>query len=161
MLLPLFLTVGAVTLSYFFRMDVFCSAWYAPAVEVVLIAPVESSEPIIDSAHVSMGKDVEAESILKMKIYTGLEPDSSDESSVQLNWQPCSSRENVNVEASAVAGSFWQAVRAVTEIKGNKRDILKLIIDDSRIGEFDDMFDFSQVMVRLNVPNILMLIKLC
>ena len=150
MLLPVFLTLGAIGLHYFSRMDVFCSSWYAggPA-EVVLTAPIELkdvSNPIADNEHVSMGKSVEAESIRKMKVYTGLESDSDDDSSVQLNWQPAvSSRDNVSVEASAVAGSFWQAVRATADIKGSKMDILKLIMNDSRIGEYDDMFDFSKV----------------
>ena len=151
MLTPLILTIGAVLIHYFINMETFpFCPWYLglpTCSEVIPPTAVASSvsSPIVDTENVRMGKLVESESIHRMKVYAGLEKETDDEPLVGLNWQPCSSRENVSVDASAVIGSFWQAVRAVTEVKADKFDVLKLVIDDSRIGEFDDMFDFSQV----------------
>ena len=36
-------------------------------------------------------------------------------------------------------------------MKANKNSLLKLLTDDSRMGEFDDMFDFFQVCVYVCV----------
>lgn len=137
------------TLS-FSQMDVL--QWYAgePAVRGVVNAPEESgdiSNPIEDSENIRTGEDVEAESVDVMRIYVGLETDCDDDSCVQLHWQPAvSSRDNVSVAACVVAGSSWRAVRGVADIKGSKMDILALVMNDSRIGEYDDMFDFSEVI---------------
>ena len=163
MLSPVSLTIGAVLIHFFVNnMDTFpfCPWYVGGPVCSVAVSPVTVS-PIVDTENVKIGKVIESESIHRMKIYTGLDKETKDEPLVGLNWQPCSSRDNVRVDASPVIGSFWQAVRAVTNIKADKFDILNLVIDDSRIAEFDDMFDFSQVSLHYIYFYFYWPIKLC
>ena len=124
-----------------------CS-WYFGGPGCDLVSPADSSNPnpIIDSEQVRLGKCAERESLQRMKSYSGFADDSDDELKVNMKWLTSISREGVSVESSAVIGSFWQAIRATTEIRGEKMAILNLLMDDSRIREYDDVFDFSQVI---------------
>lgn len=95
---------------------------------------------------IRIGTDIEVASIERMKFFLGLMGNDSAETPVEhLQWQLSSTKDKIQVEESMVPGSIWQAVRAYTAVKADKMDILKLIMDDSRIHEYDDMFDFSKV----------------
>ena len=95
---------------------------------------------------IRIGTEVETVSIERMKTFLGLKcSDCAQEPTEQLQWQLSSVKDKIQVEESIVLGSIWQAVRAFTVVKADKMDILKLIMDDSRIYEYDDMFDFSKV----------------
>jgi hypothetical protein len=93
-----------------------------------------------------LGKNIAKESIKYLQIYNGRLQNDSNEPSLDLNFEPFNSRDDVNVETSAVTDSIWQAIKAVTNIKIDKMEILKLLSADGRMGEYDDMFDFSQVI---------------
>lgn len=81
-----------------------------------------------------------------MKHFLGLQcSDNFQTPSDQLQWLFSSLKDKIKVEESTVLGSIWQAVKASTVVKANKMDILALIMDNSRIHEYDDMFDFSKV----------------
>lgn len=95
---------------------------------------------------IRIGTEVEIASIEKIKLFLGLQcSDNFQTPSDQLQWQFSSLKDKIKVEESIVLGSIWQAVKASTVIKANKMDILTLIMDSSRIHEYDDMFDFSKV----------------
>jgi hypothetical protein len=64
---------------------------------------------------------------------------------LNIDWQPKGSKKGVSVESSMVSGSNWQAIKAVTGMRADKNSIVKLIMNDNRMGEFDDMFDFARV----------------
>jgi hypothetical protein len=44
-----------------------------------------------------------------------------------------------------VTDSIWQAVKAKKIICASKEDIRRLVTDDSRMAEYDDMFDCAKV----------------
>jgi hypothetical protein len=107
---------------------------------------------------IRIGTEVEVVSIEKMKVFLGLQCfDNFETPSDQLQWQLSSLKDKIKVEESMVLGSVWQAVKASTVIKANKMDILTLIMDNSRIHEYDDMFDFSKV--QQHTMNLLLLIS--
>jgi hypothetical protein len=98
----------------------------------------------------SVGKDLEVKSIQRMKEYLGIAERSIGKCELGLDWKPYASRENVDVQASAVIGSFWQAIQGSGNIKEDKMKILALLIDDGRIGEYDDMFHFATLLMKVN-----------
>jgi hypothetical protein len=49
---------------------------------------------------------------------------------------------------------FIQAIKAVCAMHADKHTILNLLIDNSRMGEFDDMYDFGTVRSLLTLSNI-------
>ena len=67
-----------------------------------------------------------------------------------VDWQSKGSRHGVCVESSMVAGSTWQAVRAVSRMTSDKQSILQLLIDDSRMHQFDNMFDFAVPLIKVD-----------
>ena len=62
-----------------------------------------------------------------------------------LDWIRKVSKGAVTVDTSLVTGSTWQAIRGKMSIQANPEKIRDLLINDDRIGEFDDMFDFYKV----------------
>ena len=95
-------------------------------------------------------QEVAAASVAFMKLYLCLEKESAGIPSLQLDWQQRVSKKNMVVFSSMVAGSHWQAIRAVTTVRADKAAILALLLDDARIGEFDDMFDFLTPLVKID-----------
>ena len=89
------------------------------------------------------------EALHLMKVYLGLEELKPDEPALALDWKEKKKERTTTVYGTTVAGSTWNAVRAVGQVRANKADILKLLIDDKRIGEFDDMFDSVTVRCSL------------
>ena len=89
------------------------------------------------------------EALHLMKVYLGLEELKADEPALALDWKEKKKERSTTVYGTTVAGSTWNAVRAVGQVRANKADILKLLIDDKRIGEFDDMFDSVTVRCSL------------
>jgi hypothetical protein len=109
------------------------------------------------------GKQICEIGIRLLKVYLGLEGQydlslvkkrsgSKEECETPLNidWQSKGNKKGVSVESSMVSGSNWQAVRAVTGMRADKHSIVKLIMNDNRMGEFDDMFDFATLLVRID-----------
>ena len=97
---------------------------------------------------ISKGLFVASEAFSLYRLYLGI--DSDDNGKLTLDWQFKDKKKGVSVCASMVNGSTWQAIKACTYIKTKKEKLLQLLTDDSRISEFDDMFDFCQFVVRIN-----------
>lgn len=76
-----------------------------------------------------------------LKVYLGLEQQGDDEVPLGLDWKEKKREKTVVVSGTSVTGNTWNAVRAVGCVRASKEEILKLLLNDQRIGEFDDMFD--------------------
>lgn len=94
-----------------------------------------------------IGSEVEAASIKRMKFFVGLDENNAIITPPGLLWQPFSSKDNIDVKDAFIEGSIWQAVKASTRVNADRMKILDLIMDDNRIHEYDDMFDFSKVCI--------------
>ena len=114
-----------------------------------LSSPSPSPSSPDDHAFAREGREVAAASVACMRLYLGLEKESAGTPALQLDWQQRVTKKNMVVYSSMVAGSHWQAIRAVTTIRADKAAILALLLDDARIGEFDDMFDFLTPLVKI------------
>ena len=99
-------------------------------------------------ARVTAGRRLSQIAVDMFQVYVGRKVVAGVE--LGLDWAVKGSQTGVTVEASAVCGSNWNAVRARGVINGSKEDILKLLTDDNRIGEFDDMFDFCQFLLNVD-----------
>lgn len=98
--------------------------------EVVDILRVSPSTSLTDHAVA-----VEAKQLLKQ--YLGLTP--IFEPQLQLEWQVKVSTQNITVETSMVPASTWQAIRSKSYIRADREQIVSFLLDDTRIGEIDDM----------------------
>ena len=65
---------------------------------------------------------------------------------ITFDWVNKYNKKGVDVYTSVVAGSAWQALQATCMMKAYKYDILDILMDDNRIGEYDDMYDFSTMI---------------
>ena len=65
-----------------------------------------------------------------------------------FEWVEKMNKKGVVVHSSAVVGSTWLAIKALTTVDADANTTLKFLLDDSRIGSFDDMFDTFEV----NIP---------
>ena len=71
--------------------------------------------------------------------------------SMNLCWQQRASGKKIVVESSMVEGSIWQAIKATTYIVAPRDDIVRLLVDDDRLGEFDEMVDRIQVRMLVAI----------
>lgn len=65
---------------------------------------------------------------------------------MSLDWQLKASKSHTNVFSSSVSGSSWNAIKAVTVMQTSPKSLLSVLIDDSRMSEYDNMFDYAQVI---------------
>jgi len=65
---------------------------------------------------------------------------------ITFDWISKYNKKGVDVYTSVVADSAWQALKATCMMKANKYDILDMLMDDNRLGEYDDMYDFSTMI---------------
>ena len=71
--------------------------------------------------YVLEGLNIAHASIRLHKVYLGLESDvTSLGTSLSLDWQQRVAKKNLTVSSTMVAGSHWQAIRAVTTMQANK-----------------------------------------
>lgn len=99
------------------------------------------------SEKLRVGGEIEAAAVKRTKLFLGLEKEVEGDKPIGLSWQPSSIKDKIKVEESLVDGSIWQAVKAVTIVNADKMDVLDLLLDDDRIKEYDEMFDFSEVHI--------------
>lgn len=55
--------------------------------------------------------------------------------------------------SAEVPGSTFNAVRATSVLKVTKKEIVKLLMDDSRVSDFDDMLDSFTILARISPYN--------
>lgn len=77
------------------------------------------------------------ESLSLLKQYLGIQP-----SEIEFKWTQQNNKSGITVYSSPIPGSPMFAVRAKTVFPGvDKHQLITLLTDDSRMGEYDDMFD--------------------
>lgn len=96
------------------------------------------------------GIAVSTEAKRLIQVYLGTMKQKENLPSLMLDWQTRDKKKGVSVQTSPVAGNNWNAIKATTIINSKKEVILNLLLDDNRIGEFDDMFDTCKFLVRIN-----------
>jgi hypothetical protein len=87
-----------------------------------------------------------------MLIYLGLENDPAHPLMAQLGieWQEKGRKDKTRVYACSFPGNPWRAVKSITSFQASLEDILALLLDDTRIQEFDEIFDNFQPILRLD-----------
>jgi hypothetical protein len=89
------------------------------------------------------GKLLAAEARQLMKIYAGIEDDPLKpfKDSLGIEWVEKIHRGKTRVFSCQLQGHPFKAFKSVTSFNVSKADILDLLLDDTRIGEFDELFD--------------------
>lgn len=62
-----------------------------------------------------------------------------------LEWILRLTKSGISIYSSPVANSTWQALRATIMIESDVKTLVSLLTNDSRIDEYDDMFDSYEV----------------
>ena len=89
------------------------------------------------------GKEIGRKATLIMKVFLGLEEDTED--SYCLKWGKETLRDGIAGRSSPVVGNTWNAVIAKTRVAASQSALFDLLFNDSRITEYDDMFDTYKV----------------
>lgn len=92
-----------------------------------------------------LSADLVKNSLHMLKVYLGIE----HEQGMNFKWVSQSSKKAITIYSSPIAGSSMHAIKAKTMLKGvSVSDLIKLLTDDSRMGEYDDSFDGTDVSKR-------------
>lgn len=94
---------------------------------------------------------VAEESRSYLEIYLGRKKDPAGV--LKFDWQSRAKKSGIEVFGSAVPGSAWNAIRATATMRAHRKNILALLIDDSKIGYYDDMFDSCEVKMSYCLTN--------
>ena len=112
------------------------------------------TESVSPESYVEEGMNVASTSIALMKIYLGLGMEEQESknilASMQLDWQQRTRTKTMNISTTMVKDSTWNAIRAITTMHSDIKQIVDLLIDDNRINEFDDMVDFIVPLVNVD-----------
>jgi len=144
------------------------------AAAVVEPAPADIPDPA--RPFVAESAAVAAAAVALMKVYLGLEAEPPGTEPLRLDWQQRAADKGIVAYTTMVAGrwgsvyslqpsscgthnntpffpfcSSWQAIRAMTVVGAGKDIVMKLLLDDGRIGEFDDMFDHITPLVQVGL----------
>jgi len=60
---------------------------------------------------------------------------------MDLQWTDKGGKAGIKVHNTKVPGSDWCAIKGTVTLQADKHDIRKLLTDDARCGEYDDMYD--------------------
>lgn len=69
-----------------------------------------------------------------------------------LEWNLRMSKNNISIYSAQVPNSTWNALKANIVMNTDIDTLKKLLLDDSRIGEYDDMFDTCEVSILNTFP---------
>jgi len=121
------------------------------------LAPVPESLLLTDKNGKSKGSlglagaTLAFEALRKFRLYLGLDPSrAAHVSEMGVDWQLKVAKPSINVFTTMIAGNSWQAIKAVTVMRADKMSIVKLLTNDSRLGEYDDMFDFATFISKVD-----------
>ena len=98
---------------------------------------------------VMTGRHIADTSFLMMRVFTGLDPENST-CCFDLKWTSVSSRDGVFSNISLVRGSPWNALKNVTRVKASAETILKLLLDDNRVCEYDALVSAIDVLLKVD-----------
>ena len=107
---------------------------------------------IAENPTIAKGIKIAADSRTILQTYIGILNEPND---YNLNWVEKTNGKGVTVSTSMVNGSTWQAIRAETVITTAKENIKDLLLDDTKFGAYDDMFDFCQFIIRVDERTVI------
>jgi hypothetical protein len=123
------------------------------ALPLELISP-DNSPTRMRSNSIDMKKEPDSligattafESLRKIKLYLGMDQTRMEiMEEMGIDWQLKVTKPVINIFSTMIVNSSWQAIKAITIMRADKKDLLNLLTDDSRMREYDDMFDYSTV----------------
>ena len=118
-------------------------------------APKRAPQPYDE--HIAEFESVKKESLVRLRTYLGLIPDTF---SLGLDWQEKANKNGVRVIGTQVNGSTWSSIQGDCMIKSSKQNIIDLVRDDNRTGEYDDMYDKFEFIHQLDDETSLRLIQM-
>lgn len=89
--------------------------------------------------------DFSSKALKRLLKYTG----KTVASDFPLEWAVKMTKHNIVISATPIANSTWNALKAELVINAEIEVLRKLLVDDSRVGEYDDMFDTCEVLLRI------------
>ena len=118
----------------------------------VLNAQAIAEITVSENPTIAKGLKIAADSRVILKTYIGI---TNEPNEYNLNWVEKNNGKGVTVSTSVVNGSTWQAIRAETVITSTKEKIKDLLLDDTKFGAYDDMFDFCQFIIRIDERTVI------
>lgn len=67
-----------------------------------------------------------------------------------LQWREAANRKGVKVASAPFKDSAWSVLRSETVFRCSPEDIMRIVTDDERLKEFDDMFDRYELLDESN-----------
>ena len=96
------------------------------------------------------------------RVYHNYFDESKGRSELGLDWQLKFNKPNINIFSSAVAGSSWCAIKAVTVMRvASPMALVDVLLNYDRMGEYDSMFKNSKVRILYLFNGILSNVQLC
>ena len=108
-----------------------------------------SSNDIVPSEnpHAKIGCKIADTSFQMMRVFAGLDPESST-CSFDIKWSPISSRDGVFSNITSVRGCPWNCIKCETLVEASSSTILKLLLDDNRVRSYDAFVHTIDVLVK-------------
>lgn len=63
----------------------------------------------------------------------------------RLRWDECLNCDGIVVQTSNVQGSEWKAIKASALFSASAKSILEVLLDDSKVSAYDELFESSNV----------------
>ena len=103
----------------------------------------QSSRGKVDLTDVEVLKkmDFSAQALKRLLKYTG----QTVETDFPLDWTLKLNKNDISISATPIMNSTWNALKADLVVNADINVLRKLLIDDSRVGEYDDMFNSCEV----------------
>jgi len=100
-----------------------------------------------------LGESLAQKSLMRIQYYLQFDVKIENETA-EVNWALQVSKPGMLVFTSAMKHTCWNAIKAVTIIKASVKNLLNLLLVDSRMGEYDEMFDHHEPVHESNCANI-------
>lgn len=104
-------------------------------------APSSSPPAALSASEDAKGLSLALEASRLYRVYLA----GANDAGQQLEWVEKVNRKGVVVHSAVVGGSTWMAIRATTTINCDAATVLHFLLDDSKVGSYDDMFDSCDV----------------
>jgi len=118
----------------------------APTMTITSDPTKSESEPCVTTDLTSKEKDADIHRSVWM-VYRRYFDSSESKECLGIDWQIKVNRDNMKVYSSTVNSSTWSAIKAVTVMRAEPIDLLEVLVDANRMGDYDSMFNTHQVSV--------------
>ena len=118
----------------------------APTMTIASDSTKSESEPCVTTDLTSKDEDADIHRSVWM-VYGSYFDSSESKECLGIDWQIKVNRDNMKVYSSTVNSSTWSAIKAVTVMRAEPIDLLEVLVDANRMGDYDSMFNTHQVSV--------------